>query len=121
VIGLGKERRKPSDEVLDAVDSLLDALRETSKHNQAAARHVQMIRRLRSHGRSYAEIFGRSPTSATHRITSRAMEKAIRASERLDRAEVQALRHEGVGADKIASLCGMTRAEVDVLMADGVS
>lgn len=119
MIGLSRERRRPRDEVLDAIDSLLGALRESAKHNQAAARHAQMIRRLRSHGRSYTDILGQSPTSQAHRIRKQDVAAAIEASQRLDRAEVHALRNEGLGPDRIASLCGMTRAQVDRLIGRG--
>ena len=115
MIGRGRERRARGDEVLEAVDSLLDALRETSKRSQAAARHAQRIRRLRSHGRSYTDILGHGPTTSTPRVRQRDLEAAVEASQRLERAEVRALRSEGLASDRIADLCGMTPAQVDRL------
>jgi hypothetical protein len=119
MIGHGKERRRSRDEVLDAIDSLLAALRDIAHRNRDAARQAQTIRRLRSHGRSYKEILGRNPTSSAHRITCEGVEAAVLASERLDRAEVRALLNEGLGVDRIAHLCGMTRADVEVLIGGG--
>ncbi|MFP5318821.1 MAG: hypothetical protein ACLGI2_11100 [Acidimicrobiia bacterium] len=113
----GREKRTAGDEVLDAIDALLVALRESAVHNRNAARRAQTIRRVRSHGRRYTEILERTAASASHRLTSQAAMAAVRASERLERAEVQALLAEGLEADRIADICGMTPADVEVVIA----
>ncbi|MGH9226568.1 MAG: hypothetical protein ACRD2W_22915, partial [Acidimicrobiales bacterium] len=118
VIRLGKDKRRAPDQVLEAVDSLLAALRESSRRIQDATRQAQTIRRLRSHGRSYAEILAQSPASSAHRISVEALQATVHASEGLDRAEVRALKREGVAVDRIAVLCGMTEAQTEVLIED---
>ncbi|MGH9276805.1 MAG: hypothetical protein ACRD12_01650 [Acidimicrobiales bacterium] len=112
-------RRRPGDEVLEAIDALLLVLRDSAQRNKDAARQAQSIRRLRSHGRSYAEILGRNLASSAHRITQQSLEATVLASERLKRAEIRALRTEGLGVDRIASLCGLTPASVEGLIAEG--
>lgn len=112
----GKGRRKPRDEVLDAVDVLLHAIREASQRSQAAVRRGQTIRRLRSHGRSYAEILGQGHAASARRITPGTFEATIDASDRLDRAQVRALRSEGLENDRIAALCGISREQVDTFI-----
>src|SRR5436853_2205466 len=108
MIGTHKDRRRPRDEVLEAIDVLLGVLSEGSRRNQAMTRRAQTVRRLRSHGRSYAEILGRNPASPAHRITRQDAEATIRASDGMDRAQVRALRTEGVDLERIAMLCGMS-------------
>ena len=119
MIGHGRERRGPRDEVLEAIDSLLDALGESARRNRDATRRAQTIRRVRSHGRSYTEILERSTTPSAHRLTAQTAMAPVRASERLEGAEVRALRDEGLGVDRIAVLCGLTRTEVEVVIGDG--
>jgi hypothetical protein len=122
VIKLGKERRRyPRDEVLEAVDSLLVVLRENSQRNQAATRHAQTIRRLRSHGRRYSEILGSNPVAADLRVTLESVEATVHACERLGRAEVRALHDEGLGTDRISVLCGLTQQQVEAVIGEGAA
>ena len=121
LIGIHKEGKRPRDEVLEAIDALLSVLSEGSRRNQAVTRWAQTVRRLRSHGRSYADILGRNPASPSHRITRQDVEATIQASEGMDRAEVRALRSEGLDMDRIATLCGMSRTRVEVLSGDSAS
>ena len=118
MIGYRKEGKRPRDEVLEAIDSLLRVLIEGARRNQAMTRRAQTIRRLRSHGRAYAEILGRNPASPDHRVTRQDVEATIEASESMDRAEVRALRTEGIDVDRIATLCGMSRERVEALSGD---
>lgn len=118
MIGHRKDGPRPPDEVLEAIDSLLSVLSEASVRHQAATRRARTIRRLRSHGRSYAEILERNAGSPAHRITRHDLEATVRASESMDRAEVRALQAEGLDVDRIAVLCGMTIERVEVLSGD---
>jgi hypothetical protein len=106
-----------TDEVLDALDSLLVVLLDSTQRNRVATRRAQTIRRLRSHGRSYSEILGRVAGSLTIGITRRNVDCLIRASDRLHRAEVRALRDEGVALADIARLCGVTERRASALLA----
>ena len=117
MIGSGPRRRRSGDEVLDAIDSLLVALGESVRRHDDAARQARTVRRLRSHGRSYATILASAPLSPQSRVTRQATEAVVLATERLDRAAIGALVGEGVAVDRIAVLCGMSEAEVGTFMA----
>jgi predicted XRE-type DNA-binding protein len=102
------------DEVLDALDALLAVLRESAARNKLATRQAQTIRRLRSGGQTYREIFARDERSLIEQSTRHNL--LLRASARLRRAEAHALHAEGMTMDKIAALFGVTRQRVSVLL-----
>ncbi len=108
---------RPADDVLEALDALLVVLRESTQRNHVATRRAQTIRRLRSHGRSYHEILGRVSGTSTRGITRQNVDCLIRASDRLQRAEVLALHEEGVAVADIAVVCGITHERATVLLA----
>lgn len=112
MIGSGPRRRRPGDEVLDAIDALLAALSESARRHDNAARQARTVRRLRSHGRSYGTILAGAPVSPQSRVTRQAVEAAVLATEQLDRSSVRALVGEGIAVDRIAVLCGLSEAEV---------
>ncbi|HEX6597430.1 MAG TPA: hypothetical protein VF045_10870, partial [Acidimicrobiales bacterium] len=97
------------DEVLEALDSLLVVLGEATQRNQVAARRARTIRRLRSHGRSYREIFRRVEGTLNLGITAENVDTLLEANGRLQGAEVRALFGEGLSAEEIATLLGMTQ------------
>jgi hypothetical protein len=108
-----------SDEVLEALDALLAVLRDSTRRNQDATRRAQTIRRLRSHGRSYREILSRAERALILQITRENLDGLLQASSRLRRAETRALYAEGMTMEEIASLFGVTRQRVSVLLRDG--
>jgi hypothetical protein len=103
---------KPRDEVREAVDGLLVVLRETAERNQVARRRAQTMRRLRSHGRSYSEILRRVDGALNLGITVESSDRLLDASDRLRAAEIRALHGEGLGAEEIAALLGITAKRV---------
>lgn len=107
------------DDVLEALDALLAVLRDSTKRNQDATRRAQTIRRLRSHGRSYREILGRTERALILQITRENLDGLLQASSRLRRAEAKALYEEGMTMEEIAALFGVTRQRVSVLLHDG--
>lgn len=117
MIGSRPRRRRPADEVLDAIDALLVALSESARRHDEAARQARTVRRLRSHGRSYTAILAGTPLSPQSRVTRQAVEAAVLATEQLDRAAVRVLVGEGLAVDRIAVLCGMSDAEVRTFVA----
>ena len=112
--------KRPADDVLEAVEALLFVLRESTKRIQVATSRAQTIRRLRSHGRSYHEILGRVSGTATQGITRDDADRLIRANDRLQQAEVIALRDEGVPVAEIAALCGITHQRAIAFLAPPV-
>jgi DNA-directed RNA polymerase specialized sigma24 family protein len=109
----------PGDDVLEALDALLVVLRDSTRRNQDATRRAQTIRRLRSHGRTYREILGRSERALILQITRENLDGLLQASSRLRRAEARALYAEGMTMEQIAELFGVTRQRVSVLLRDG--
>lgn len=108
---------RPADAVLEALDALLVVLRDCTKRNQVSTRRAQTIRRLRSHGRSYHEILGRVSETATLGITRESLDGLIQANDRMQQAEVLALRDEGIEVADIAALCGITPQRATALLA----
>jgi hypothetical protein len=105
-----------SDEVLEAVDALLVALRESTERNQVETRRAQTLRRLRSHRRTYGEILGRVAASLTRGVTPESADDLVDATKRLHVAEVRALKREGMGVDDIAVLSGLTPHDVTIIL-----
>ena len=108
---------RKADNVLEALDALLVVLRESTQRNSVATRRARTIRRLRSHGRSYSEILDQASGKSTLGITRQNVDCLIRASDRLQRAEVLALHEEGVAVADIAAVCGITHERATVLLA----
>ena len=106
----------PSDEVLEAVEALLVALRDSSERNQVETRRAQTIRRLRSHRRMYGEILTGVAGSLTRGITRESADAVVSATERLHVAEVRALNREGMDIDGIAELCGLREHDVVAIL-----
>lgn len=102
----------PRDEVREAVDGLLVVLRDTEQRNQVARRRAQTMRRLRSHGRSYREILRRVDGALNLGITVESTDRLLEAHGNLEGAEIRALYAEGLGAEEIAVLLGITRERV---------
>jgi hypothetical protein len=107
--------------VLEALDALLVALRESSERNQVETRRAQTVRRLRSHRRTYGEILGRVAGSLTCGITRESATALVGATERLHVAQVKALNREGMGSDEIAVLCGLSPHDVATILSGAVS
>lgn len=103
----------PRDEVREAVDGLLVVLRETAQRNQVARRRAQTMRRLRSHGRSYREILRRVDGALNLGITVESTDRLLEAHGSLQGAEIRALYAEGLGAEEIAVLLGITGERVE--------
>jgi len=107
--------------VLEALDALLVALRESSERNEVERRRAQTVRRLRSHSRTYSEILGRVAGSSTRGVTRESAKALVGATERLHVAEVRALNREGMGSDDIAVLCGLRPHDVATILSDVAS
>jgi DNA-directed RNA polymerase specialized sigma24 family protein len=107
---------KQTDEVLEALDALLVALRESTQRNQVAIRRAQTIRRLRSHGRSYREILRRVEGALNLGIRVENVDEVLEANSRLQGAEVRAVHGEGMSIEEIALLSGITPDRVADLL-----
>jgi DNA-binding transcriptional regulator LsrR (DeoR family) len=108
-----------NDEVLEALDALLDVLRDSVERSQQAMKQGRAIRRLRHHGKAYREILGRSERARMLEITREGLDRLLETSSRLRRAEARALYDEGMTMEEIATLFGVTRQRVSVLLREG--
>ena len=97
------------EEVLEALDGLLAVLAEAAQRNQVSARRARTIRRLRSHGRSYREIASPCRGRVEPGITVANVGSLLEANRRLQGAEIRALSGEGLSAEEIATLLGITQ------------
>jgi hypothetical protein len=106
----------PHDELLEALDSLLVVLRESTKRNQLAIRQAEAIRKLHRNGRTCREIFDRNERSLIRQVTRDNVDQLVQASARLRWAEARALHAEGMSMEKIAALFGLTRQRISTLL-----
>jgi len=107
---------RQSDDVLEALDALLGVLRDSTHRTQEATRRARTIRRLRRDGRSYREILGSDDRALILQMTRENLDGLLQASSRLRRAEAKALYEEGMTMEEIATLFGVTRQRVSVLL-----
>lgn len=104
------------DDVLEALDDLVNVLQDSNRRNQLAMRRARAIRRSRIQDRTYREIFAGNERSLIQEITRQNLDNLLRASARLRRAEASALHAEGMTMEEIAVLFGVTRQRVSVLL-----
>ena len=101
----------PHDELLEALDSLLVVLRDSTKRNQLAIRQAEAIRKL--HGRAdHRRDFDRDERSLIRQVTRTTSTSWSRPAPRLRWAEAKALHAEGMSMEKIAVLFGLTRQRI---------
>lgn len=109
-------RQEDPDEVLAALDALLDVIAdpEPKRHMEDRARVI--IERRRA-GAPYSEIVEEAEQSPLIvEVLSAHIDDLIHASARFRRAEAAALHLEGLTMDQIAELFGVTRQRVSTLV-----
>lgn len=104
------------DELDDALDNMLVALRESNKRNQRVIRQAQTIRRLCVAGQPFGEIFARPERAEIRQLMRDNINQMVHARARLRWAEVRTLHAEGLTMDKIAALFGLTRQRISSLL-----
>ena len=104
------------DELDDALDTMVVALRESTKCNQRAIRQAQTIRRRCAAGQPYGEVFARQERSEIRQLTRDNIDQMIQAGARFRWAEARTLHAEGLTMDKIAALFGLTRQRISSLL-----
>jgi hypothetical protein len=119
VIELGPDQYvagRGGDEVLDALDVVVEALEQSSLRNEIAIVRAGAIRRLRAEGRSYREIFsGEDPLLILDLIRTN-LQALLDVGSRLRRVEARALHEQGMTMEQIAELFGVTRQRVSALL-----
>jgi predicted XRE-type DNA-binding protein len=104
------------DDVLDALDALVDVLEENNRRNMRAIERAQTIRDLRTQGLSYTEIVTAEARPLIVEMATANLEALLRTGSRLRREQAAALHREGMTMDRIAELFGVTRQRVSALI-----
>jgi hypothetical protein len=107
------------DEVLTALDDVVEELEQTKQRTTVALRRAQLIRRLRAQGRSYREIVQSGQRPLVVQLLSQMIDGLRSAGSRFRRATAQALRRDGMTTDEIARLFGVSRQRVSKLVHTG--
>ena len=111
-------RGAADDEVLDALDDVLAAMRINAVSEQQIVRRAAAIREARGHGLDYRSIVSREDGPLIVELLRENQERLVRAGSRFRRAEALALRREGLTLDQIAAAFGVTRQRVIALLED---
>ena len=115
--GAGGDRgTRYGDATLGALLALSDALAEMSNDQRLLERRLREIHRQRSEGRAWRDILDEEDEPGTMQVVSRMLAGLARASGRLRKELVDALRREGVSIPGIAKLFGVTHQRVSNLL-----
>jgi hypothetical protein len=110
-----------ADPVVEALDSVVDALRENARVNQAAVRQARDIRQLRSKGRSWRQILGSGNQPLIVEMLTDNLERIQAAGSQLRRESAAALHAEGATMEEIGAMFGVSRQRVSSLLSSGSS
>ena len=103
-------------ELVDALESLVEALRANTERNvQAIRRAHHLIEGLRA-GTSNIELVTQHDDPLIFELTRQNLEALSEAGSRVRRAQVHALHHEGMSTAQIAAVFGVTRQRISQLV-----
>ena len=105
-----------ADEVLDALDQLVDAVRATSQANEDILKRAEQIRSQRADGRTWREVVANADAPLVVELVRRNLDALFDAGGRLRRAEAKALHDEGMTMEEIAKTFGVSRQRVSALL-----
>ena len=103
--------------MLDALDAVVDALRENARINQAAVRQARDVTLLRRRGLSWRQILGEGEQPLIVEMLTDNLERIQTAGSGLRRASAAALHAEGATMEEIGALFGVSRQRVSSLLA----
>ena len=106
----------PQEEVLDALDDLVTALRENSLRNERVIQRAEEIRKQRAAGIPWSQIASTENRPLIVEAVTQNMATLGAAGGRLRRLEAQALHAEGLSMDRIAALFGVSRQRISELL-----
>jgi hypothetical protein len=105
-----------NDDVLDALDALVEVLEDNNRRNVRAIERAQTIRELRAQGLTYSEIVTGETRPLIVEMATANLESLLRTGSRLRREQASALHREGMTMERIAELFGVTRQRVSTLI-----
>lgn len=106
------------DPVLEALDAVVDALRENARVNQAAVRRARDMARQRARGASWRQILSSEDHPVVVEMLTENLERIQTAGSALRREIARALRDQGATLDEIGAVFGVSRQRVSSLLAD---
>lgn len=105
-----------TDEVLDAIDSVVQALRDNLSRTEVALQRATEIREQRLAGRSYTDIYEQSERPQLVEILTMYVLELHDVGHRLRTCQAWALRQEGLSTQRIAQLYGVSRQRIMALL-----
>ena len=114
-------RSRRADPVIEALDSVVDALRENAKVNQAAVRQARDLIQLRDRGLSWRQILGNGDHPLIVEMLTDNLERIQTAGSQLRRESAAALHDEGATMEEIGALFGVSRQRASSLLASGAA
>lgn len=104
------------DDLFDALDELVEALRDNSRRNESIVVRAEEMRRLRRAGKAWQEIVSEERRPLIVELLTQNMAALSGAGSRLRRIEARALHDEGMSMERIATLFGVTRQRISELL-----
>jgi hypothetical protein len=108
--------RTADDDVIAALGLVQEAVLQASETAQAIIERAEHIRAMRRQGVPYREIVPNEQRPLIVELLTANLELLAGAGSRLRRAEAKALYDEGLTMDEIATLFGVSRQRVAVLL-----
>jgi predicted transcriptional regulator len=105
-----------TDEVMDALDGLIEAIERNIERNRLILRRAKEIKRSRARGLGYREIASVESKPLIVELITENLGRLTAAGTRFRRAEAAALYAEGATMEQIAELFGVTRQRVSALL-----
>jgi hypothetical protein len=109
-------KRDDSDEMLDALDALVVALRQNIEVNKRVIERAELIKRRRQAGDGYVEIVTDAQSALILDMVNENLDRLARMGARFRRAEAKALYDEGMTMERIAAVFRVTRQRVSALL-----
>lgn len=105
-----------ADDVLLALDQLVDAVKRTQQANEDILTRAEQIRAQRARGVSWGEIVDTADAPLVVELVRRNLDAMFDAGGKLRRAEARALHDEGRTMEEIAKTFGVSRQRVSALL-----
>lgn len=103
-------------EILDAAEGLLDALRDSANRLSLAEGRADRALEMRANGASFRQIIETAERPLLMEIATMDLQAIAAAGTRLRRVTVRALRDEGMSNEEIAKVFGVSRQRVSRLL-----
>ena len=112
-------RSRRADPVIEALDTVVEALRENARVNAAAVRQARDLIQLRDRGLSWRQILTKGDHPLIVEMLTDNLERIQTAGSQLRRDTAAALHDEGATMEEIGGLFGVSRQRVSSLLASG--